>query len=570
MSESLRIGDQGLEVAQLQEYLTGLGYSDAVAATAWVFDDHTERALLAFQRDYGIPETGELDEYTWRTMAALPLAAQPPVPPDASWAPEPGWQPETYPASASEDVPEFLQPADLHELEDDAGTTERTFDPDGEVALRVDPTHYVFWGFDLGSAELRPDYGVLLDEIAEYLLAVDTLAYADVVGHTSSSGSQARNVTISETRAASIRDALEERGVASERIRWWGEGEARLWMDDGDGPAAMARNRRVEVIITPVAAGAGHHEPADAPEPAEPAEPAGPDGGGPDGGSPPPVEWPPREWVRIIITDPPPDLPEAHREILDRIREILDGLPEDLAELLEFDFEAGALLISGVALATIAALVAMGQKGLAILAIKGIGPGLAVTVMGSYSELSDLESALLDLADLSRPPEVPVDAGADIPAGVPEPDGGVPDAGSPDAGPPDGGSPDGGDGPRRVVRGFHGADGDAILGILDSGVTYPSGGQIWLNQGDHRDSYMHGGDRRRRASFVADLEISYQHERVTEERQPTQGVVNTLLLRTEEALETTVLRVFRRTRSDDGEWDEDVLTGAAEIVAALR
>jgi hypothetical protein len=144
----------------------------------------------------------------------------------------------------------------------------------------------------------------------------------------------------------------------------------------------------------------------------------------------------------------------------------------------------------------------------------------------------------------------------------------APDAGASDGGPPPG---DGGNEPRRrrTVTGYHGANGDAILGILSNGRIWSRGGKVWLNLGDHRRSYMHGGDRKRGANFVAEVQVSYDPALVKEERKSTAGILDTLVLHTSESLPTTVTRMFRRRMTEEGR-AEDVFEGRAAIEAALR
>ena len=122
---------------------------------------------------------------------------------------------------------------------------------------------------------------------------------------------------------------------------------------------------------------------------------------------------------------------------------------------------------------------------------------------------------------------------------------------------------------RRTVTGYHGTHGDAILGILRRGAMQPARGMIWLNTGDYRHSYQHGGDRRRHASFVAEIQVTFDPSAVREERRSTPLIPNTLVLHSETALPATVTRVFRRSRTEHGV-TEDVLVGATAIEAALR
>jgi outer membrane protein OmpA-like peptidoglycan-associated protein len=104
--------------------------------------------------------------------------------------------------------------------------------------------------FDVGSATLKPQFRDTLDKIAASMkLYPDSLI--DVYGHTDSTGSDAFNQNLSETRARTVADYLSMRGVASARIRSHGFGEtmpvATNATDDG-----RAKNRRVEIKIVPV------------------------------------------------------------------------------------------------------------------------------------------------------------------------------------------------------------------------------------------------------------------------------------------------------------------------------
>ena len=85
----------------------------------------------------------------------------------------------------------------------------------------------------------------------------------------------------------------------------------------------------------------------------------------------------------------------------------------------------------------------------------------------------------------------------------------------------------------------------------------PDSGQIWLNLGDYRDSYNHGGDRRRRANYVAELQLTYDTPLVTEVRRSTPGVPHTLELHTTGPVATTILRVFRRRARPDADPDDE-------------
>ena len=287
-----------------------------------------------------------------------------------------------------------------------ADLDERSFQPGPDAAVRVDPTYCVLWGFPVGGAELLPAYGPLLDEVADLLTLVDPVAAVDVAGHASASGTEARNLTLSEARAAAVRDALEERGVDAGRIRCWGEGEQRPWLGDGS-PEALARNRRVEVVVRAVLGVSTAPDTVPDTEPAD--EPAD---------EPPPATWPPSVPVRELF-DPPPG-PEG--DLLRRIRDLAGGLSDELIDLLEADLENGVLRIAGWTLAAIAIGVGVFKLIPAFVAI--VGPRVAAEIVREWATLQALDDAIAELADATRPPESypePQDAGVPPVAGVPMP-----------------------------------------------------------------------------------------------------------------------------------------------------
>ncbi len=73
-SGTLAAGDTGIEVSVVQYFLaTVADFNQKVPPTDinGVFDEQTRTALLAFQREYGLPETGEADEETWNRLASV-------------------------------------------------------------------------------------------------------------------------------------------------------------------------------------------------------------------------------------------------------------------------------------------------------------------------------------------------------------------------------------------------------------------------------------------------------------------------------------------------------------------
>lgn len=102
--------------------------------------------------------------------------------------------------------------------------------------------------FDTNRATIKPASFPLLDEIANVMQERPDILSVRVEGHTDARGSAESNLTLSELRAASVRDYLVARGVSPGRLRSVGYGEA-VPLDDRDDSAARDRNRRVEFFI---------------------------------------------------------------------------------------------------------------------------------------------------------------------------------------------------------------------------------------------------------------------------------------------------------------------------------
>lgn len=100
--------------------------------------------------------------------------------------------------------------------------------------------------FDSGSARIKPEsYGVLKDissAIKESGISVT------VIGHTDSDGSSSANQTLSEKRAAAVKEILNvEFGVNTAQMLTKGKGESEP-VADNNSPQGKAKNRRVEFI----------------------------------------------------------------------------------------------------------------------------------------------------------------------------------------------------------------------------------------------------------------------------------------------------------------------------------
>lgn len=105
--------------------------------------------------------------------------------------------------------------------------------------------------FASGSAQLSPGLQSDLAVLARHLNKYQT-SNVQVIGHTDWDGSPNYNLNLSRQRAAAVANTLITNGVSSARITAIGRGE-----DDPIAtnltPEGKAQNRRVEIIIVPLA-----------------------------------------------------------------------------------------------------------------------------------------------------------------------------------------------------------------------------------------------------------------------------------------------------------------------------
>jgi len=101
--------------------------------------------------------------------------------------------------------------------------------------------------FDVGRADIKSNFRTVLDTFATSLMD-NPASNVTVIGHTDSTGSDAVNNPLSLNRAASVRDYVVARGVASSRIAIEGRG-SREPLVANDTAANRAKNRRVEIFV---------------------------------------------------------------------------------------------------------------------------------------------------------------------------------------------------------------------------------------------------------------------------------------------------------------------------------
>lgn len=104
--------------------------------------------------------------------------------------------------------------------------------------------------FASGKSSMLPGAQSKLTAVADALKEARSAREIVVEGHTDSTGSDATNMTLSQTRADNVRDYLIARGVPANRIRAKGVGEGSPVADNRTAEG-RANNRRVEIIISP-------------------------------------------------------------------------------------------------------------------------------------------------------------------------------------------------------------------------------------------------------------------------------------------------------------------------------
>jgi len=101
--------------------------------------------------------------------------------------------------------------------------------------------------FDTNRYEIKSNLRPILDRFAT-TLNQNPVTTVTIIGHTDSTGSDAINNPLSINRAASTRDYLVARGVATNRIAIDGRG-SREPIADNNTVAGRATNRRVEIYV---------------------------------------------------------------------------------------------------------------------------------------------------------------------------------------------------------------------------------------------------------------------------------------------------------------------------------
>ena len=108
--------------------------------------------------------------------------------------------------------------------------------------------------FETDSAVIMSRSFPILDAVAATLNGNPQIALVEVQGHADERASDQYNIRLTRDRAASVVEALVQRGVWRQRLRSGGYGE-RCPVDPGHNESAWERNRRVEFKIIETEAG---------------------------------------------------------------------------------------------------------------------------------------------------------------------------------------------------------------------------------------------------------------------------------------------------------------------------
>ena len=104
--------------------------------------------------------------------------------------------------------------------------------------------------FELNSSNLKDESLVELNKIIKFM-ASNPFLVIEIGGHTDNSGSKAYNLNLSDDRARSVKDALVQRGIPSDRIQTKGYGMS-VPLNTNSSEQERALNRRTELKIIAV------------------------------------------------------------------------------------------------------------------------------------------------------------------------------------------------------------------------------------------------------------------------------------------------------------------------------
>jgi outer membrane protein OmpA-like peptidoglycan-associated protein len=105
--------------------------------------------------------------------------------------------------------------------------------------------------FETNSARILPQSKEILDAVAATLKGHDEFLVIEVAGHADERASDEHNLKLTKARAASVVDALRQRGISTSRLVSQGYGEY-CPIDNASNPQAWEKNRRVEFKVVKV------------------------------------------------------------------------------------------------------------------------------------------------------------------------------------------------------------------------------------------------------------------------------------------------------------------------------
>jgi outer membrane protein OmpA-like peptidoglycan-associated protein len=120
----------------------------------------------------------------------------------------------------------------------DATSMFQAINKNGSIALYIN--------FETGKSVIKPDSRQIIDQIAEMLKQNPGLKIS-IEGHTDNVGSEKSNLSLSESRARSVMEAVLAKGIDKARLstKGWGQTKPIAENTTEDG---RAKNRRVEIV----------------------------------------------------------------------------------------------------------------------------------------------------------------------------------------------------------------------------------------------------------------------------------------------------------------------------------
>ncbi len=113
-------------------------------------------------------------------------------------------------------------------------------------ALNKDGFIALYINFDTGKATIKPDSKPIIEQITR-LLKDNPSLNVSIEGHTDSTGTPAKNKTLSQERALSVINALTASGIDKKRLSAIGWGQEKP-LADNRTEEGRAKNRRVEIV----------------------------------------------------------------------------------------------------------------------------------------------------------------------------------------------------------------------------------------------------------------------------------------------------------------------------------